>query len=275
MEKYYNPASRKSIIKPRSVIITTRYFWRKWRPILGNDLAVLVIEARQKCYRNDNTGEVRDWFYSTLGDLGQVLGFSAKKVSRLLKSPHAQEFIRFKPTYFYNPELEKRVKGKCLFKVSLDDPLIPEDEINLANQAVHNDVSFEVRPNPKESMRVASLEKRPNGQHVCNNYSTFQEIYKYKSSIYQTRREKVEPIFEALLDSLKQESPFAQGILRECSMSQISHDEASVKIMIEAPNPVCKTWIEQNYSTSIREFFKVNFDSPFSVEIRSRENKSS
>ena len=112
--------AKAAIIKPRSVIITTRYFWQKWRPLLGNSLAVLIIEARRKCYRNLETGEVRDWFYSTIDELAQSVGFSAKKIAQLLRRPSAEKFIRYKPTYIYSPELGKTVRGKCLFRVSLE-----------------------------------------------------------------------------------------------------------------------------------------------------------
>jgi hypothetical protein len=147
---------------------------------LGNDLAVLIIEARQKCYRNNNTGEVRDWFYSTLGDLAQSVGFSAKKISRLLYSEHAENFIRFKPTYFYNPELEKRVKGKCLFKVALDDPLTPENELKLVQRDIHKGVSFQEHSNNQNGVKAASLRAQPTGHDVCIKYSTSEKIKESK-----------------------------------------------------------------------------------------------
>ena len=272
MQNHYNLASQRAIIKPRSVIITTRYFWRKWRPFLGNDLSMLIIEARQRCYRNDNTGETRDWFYSTLGGLGESIGFSAKKVSRLLGSNYADDFIRFKPTYLYKPEIGKKIKGKCLFKVSLDDPLTPEDESKLMYQVVHKDVSFRKPPNVAPGQEVVSSRKRPNGQNVCNNYSTYRTISKYKNEINVTRRKEVEhlspittkpqgksnfeTISETLLEKIRNESVFAQGILSQCVISEIIKEKTHTTFIIDTPNSACKTWLERNYLKSLKNIIE-------------------
>ncbi len=198
MKNSYYQTACTAVIKPRSVVITTRYFWRNWRPILGNDLAVLIIEARQKCYRNNNTGEVRDWFYSTLDELAQTVGFSSKKISRLLKNENAESFIRFKPTYIYNPKLEKRVKGKCLFKVALDDPLTPDDEMQLVRQDIHMDVSFKEHPNNQDGVKVVPLKAQPTGHDVRIKYSTFEKIKESKVIIKNhTRSGKGEHIRDA------------------------------------------------------------------------------
>jgi len=170
--------AKRQILKPRSVIITSRYFWRKWRPILGNSLAVLIMEARQKCYRNLQTGEVRNWFYATMKELGQTTGFSSKKIASLLKKPHAQKFIRYKPTYIYNPDLGKKIKGKCLFQVTLDDPLIPDDELQFIGKEIHKGVSNPSQPKGQGEDEGESFEEQPSGEKVCNNYSTITRLNK-------------------------------------------------------------------------------------------------
>ena len=257
---------RAAIIKPRSVLITTRYFWQKWRPLLGNSLAMLVIEARRKCYRNLATGEVRDWFYSTMEELSQTVGFSPKKIMRLLKLPHAQKFIRYKPTYVYSPDIGKKVHGKCLFKVSLDDPLIPDDEVGLVSQEIQNSASFQIQPKAQFDPEPVSLETPPAGQHGRNSYSTFQEInininntavtYGPQGEVVlvdhraAARPKELEvtqvpyPISPAIIQKLGASSVLLRTILRSCTIVAIRAEQDSAVISIGAPNIYYKRVLE-------------------------------
>jgi len=252
--------AKAAIIKPRSVIITTRYFWQKWRPLLGNSLAVLIIEARRKCYRNLETGEVRDWFYSTIDELAQSVGFSAKKIAQLLRRPSAEKFIRYKPTYIYSPELGKKVRGKCLFRVSLDDPLVPDDEVSLISQEIHKDVSFQNHSKAPFVPEVSTFEKPPTGQFDRNNYSTFQEInidinnttvnYSQKGGIIEAEieslamqnkqyqnPEKYDALFQEIKDEIGKDSILGRTILRSCFISEVRTENNFAIISIDAPNP--------------------------------------
>ncbi len=256
---------------------------------MGNDLAVLIIEARQKCYRNDKTGEVRNWFYSTLGDLGQALGFGPKKISRILKSRHAESFIRYKPTYFYNPELEKRVKGKCQFKVALDDPLTPEDEARLIYQDVHKGESFKEQPKGKTERKNVSLQVRPRSQAARIKYSTYEKIKESEVIVSNhTRSEKEEKssgttprqsdckeseeIFENLLKSMRQESAFAQGILSQCTIAEVHRKESLTTFVIDTPNYACRVWLERNYSMSIAKTLERHSGARAHVKFASKDD---
>ncbi len=160
----------------QSFISTTRYFWRNWRPLLGNSLAVLIIEARQRCYHNRKSGESRNWFYSSMGELAGAVGFGIKKTINLLKQPHASKFITYKQTYRYDPAKGKRIKGKCFFQVSLTDPLTPDDEAKPLRQNIHSDVSKREQPTGQNNRKVSHQSERPTCRNSLNIYNTINNI---------------------------------------------------------------------------------------------------
>ena len=225
---------------------------------MGNSLAILVMEARRRCYRNPQTGEVRNWFYSTIGDLAKSAGFSSKKVLRLLKLPLAAKFIRYKPTYIYNPELGKKVHGKCLFKVSLDDPLIPEDKIQTIREEIHKPLIFESTPKPSIDCQAVSLEIPPPGQLARNRYITSQEINKDINNTTVTNGLQGEivlmdhgipikpkelktpqgptPMCPAIIQELGANSVLLRTILRSCTIVETPVETGMAIISIGAPN---------------------------------------
>lgn len=122
------------IIKPRSQIRETRYFWRKWRKLLGATLTIIVIEARDRCFRNLQTGEERNYFSMSLDEFASACDISERTLRRTLKHEHAEKFIRVEATYRYDAILKKKVRGPNRFEVFLDDPLTPEDQSLLAEK---------------------------------------------------------------------------------------------------------------------------------------------
>jgi hypothetical protein len=266
MQNIQDLLAKRQILKPRSVVITSRYFWRKWRPILGNSLAILIIEARQKCYRNLQTGEVRNWFYATLKELGQTAGFSPKKLTGLLRLPHAQKFIRYKPTYIYNPDLGKRVKGKCLFQVTLDDPLIPEDELGLAGQDIHSGAINPSQPWGQRDDGKDTLSERPNGDKVCNNYSTISTINRdliYNNTI--TRSEKGEhlqtiaeneAIQRDICQTLGANSILLRTVLQSCFIGAMQMEEGLAIVTFNAPNRYYQQVIDTRLKRQITQILE-------------------
>lgn len=112
----------------------SRYFWEKWRLLLGNSLAFLIIDARDKFRMCEESDEIAS-FDSSMEDFAQSLDLSVKQIIRLLKKPYAEKFIQYELRYHYDPEKGKKVKGKCLFRVSMLDPFTPDDETNLTENA--------------------------------------------------------------------------------------------------------------------------------------------
>lgn len=158
--------------QPSGYIVTTRRFWRKWRPLLGSALTMLIIEARQRCYQNRKTGESRAWFHASMSELGGSLGFSARKVARLLRHPLADRFIHWEPTYRYDPTLGKKVRGKGLFTVALGDPLAPAGNEVLVENDSREQALLEVSPAGQNVRKAAPSREPPAGQNVRNIYNT-------------------------------------------------------------------------------------------------------
>jgi len=247
-------SGRAAIVKPRSVLITTRYFWQKWRPLLGNSLAILIMEARRKCYRNLATGEVRNWFYSTIGDLAKSAGFSSKKVLRLLKLPLAVKFIRYKSTFIYNPELGKKVRGKCLFKVLLDDPLIPDDEVGTIRAEMHKPVSFQSPPKPAADSKVVSFEEPPTSQPALNNYSTFQEINIdiINAAVTKSQKGGMVQFYHQIIKELRIDSILTRTILKSCEITEAKDEEGTKIITLNAPSHYYKSVLETELKKRLR-----------------------
>ena len=120
------------IVKPDKVFVATQYFRTRWIPLLGTSLAWLIIALRQHCYWNRQTGEKRDWCLVTQEELAQEIGVSVSTVKRLLEQEHADKFIiEVNKRYRYDSDLRKRVRRKSLYRIRMDDPLVPEDEQRL------------------------------------------------------------------------------------------------------------------------------------------------
>ena len=137
LEPTYDDA-RAALLKPDRVFVSSQYFRRNWLPLLGPTLAWLIIDLRQRCYFNRQTGELRDITECTQQDLAQALGVSRRTVQRLLSSEAAAYFIKERrPIYRYSTKLEKVVTQGTLYRIRMDDPLTPEDTQALSDKLSH------------------------------------------------------------------------------------------------------------------------------------------
>lgn len=168
-------------ISPHPGFAISSYFWRRWRPILGNSLAILVMETRARCLENGPKGAYTGTFQASLSEIAESSGFSVKQAIRLLKSPYATSFVRYENTYCYNPRLEKRVRGKCIFYVELTDPPISGEELPSTTEIiahpghcdVHKDVPLREQPKTQNIRMNAPLRERPYRQNVFNNCNIY------------------------------------------------------------------------------------------------------
>jgi DNA-binding Lrp family transcriptional regulator len=134
------------------------------------------MEARMRCLNSSHHNRGVGYFYASLEDLADAIGLSVRQVSRLLNRPHADKFIRYKATYFYDANRGKRIRGKCLFQVALDDPSEPENEwLPSKGDAAIGHAPQRERPNGHNVLKVAILKVPPTGQNVryniCNIYN--------------------------------------------------------------------------------------------------------
>lgn len=140
------------LLTPNEFILVSWYFLRHWLPLLGADVAVLILILRNACYFNETTGEMRDevWIEGGYEALAQRLGLANP---RLIAHwfPAAIERSRQKQNWTRSTEkeldrraqIQERVGAFILrvdhragengsyawkFKVRRVDPLIPEHE---------------------------------------------------------------------------------------------------------------------------------------------------
>lgn len=202
---------KNEIVKPQNVVVGTRYFWDKWAPRMGPTLTVLIVRLRMHCYFNQRTQERRDWCFPTQETLATEIGVSRWTVMRELRTPWAKKFVRVQYRSRYDPERQRTVRTSSLYHVAMDDPLVPEDEAQLAAAAaeyqarfpacggkpgkVANDnLSREVasctvnaasaQPSAATATATAPARKRPKPE----DHPLFQELLREKLSMTEARR---------------------------------------------------------------------------------------
>ncbi|MBM3450942.1 MAG: hypothetical protein FJX78_08200 [Armatimonadetes bacterium] len=142
MIPYYTDA-RNDIIRPQRHQATTDYFLRSWLPRLGPTLTLLIITLRRHCFYNELTKQQEDWCFPHQRDLAAELGVSRRTVQRELSRPEAQLFVRREPQYRYDRERNRMIRTVDRYRITMDDPLTPEDEralvIKVAERLIQED----------------------------------------------------------------------------------------------------------------------------------------
>ena len=140
---------RDSILRPHLRVTESRYFWERWKPRLGPDATVLVMEVRDRCNRSlgsPNTdagtdGVGRD---CTVGatELASACGFSRVTLWRLLQREDVRQFVWVEHNYVYDKAMGKRRRTISTYHVLMEDPLTIEDELQIREiLGVGNDLS--------------------------------------------------------------------------------------------------------------------------------------
>ena len=123
-----------ALIQPEKRVWMTRYFWRRWGPILGNNRAAVVIALREHCLWNPQTDELRDECEIHQDDLAREAHISARTVRRIFADLRDDDT---NPLHFfikdielqYQPSDTGQVRRKISrFTVRMDEPLTEEDE---------------------------------------------------------------------------------------------------------------------------------------------------
>jgi AraC-like DNA-binding protein len=135
------------IVKPDRVFVATQYFRKKWVPLLGASLAWVIISLRQHCYWNKETGEKRDWCLISQEELASETGISVATLKRLFKHEYADKFIlKVTHRYRYDRKMRKQVRKKSMYRIRMDDPLTPEDEVRLKELVTQKLVGLNIDP---------------------------------------------------------------------------------------------------------------------------------
>ena len=148
---------RDAILRPHLRLTESRYFWEKWKPRLGPDAAVLVMEVRDRCNRalastglaagpnglsdpfnhHPPDGEVGgqpqegDGCTVSASELAAACGFSRVTLWRLLQREDVRRFVRVEHNYVYDRRLGKKRRTVSTYHVLMEDPLVEEDEARL------------------------------------------------------------------------------------------------------------------------------------------------
>ncbi len=139
---------RNQLVKPNDVLVCSHYFFRHWKPRLGPVLCLLIMELRDRCYRNKATGEVRNTCWPSQTELARAMGVSVDTIARALKGELASLFIRAEPRYRYDPVRKKKIRTSSIYHIAMDDPLLPEDEQSLHALLAEVDIALPSHSSP-------------------------------------------------------------------------------------------------------------------------------
>lgn len=137
---------KNEIINPEKVVVVSQYFLDKWAPQLGPTLTLLIMRLRKYCYYNKITKERRDWCYPKHDTLAQEIGVSRYTIIRELQRPIADYFIKRDKRYTYDPKSKKKVRTSDMYYITMDDPLLPEDEKELKEKLFKKQLIEEKKP---------------------------------------------------------------------------------------------------------------------------------
>ncbi len=135
--------ARDSILRPHLRLTESRYFWEKWKPLLGPDAAVLVMEVRDRCNRALTSpdghlqgpegldGPEGQGCTVSANDLAAACGFSRVTLWRLLQREDVRQFVQVEHNYIYDQRMGKKRRTVSTYHVLMEDPLVPADEPRL------------------------------------------------------------------------------------------------------------------------------------------------
>lgn len=113
-------------VKPDDIFAGTQYFRRNWTAILGPATWCMILELRQRCYKNKSTGEIRDKCKATYAELASIAGISERQAQRLLgPSLIVDLFILDRQTLQrHSIKQGKKVNEATKWVVNMDEPIL-------------------------------------------------------------------------------------------------------------------------------------------------------
>ena len=123
---------RDSITRPHLRLTESRYFWERWKPRLGPDATVLVMEVRDRCNRSLAAADGTDGSGGdcTVGatELAAACGFSRVTLWRILQREEVKRFVWVEHNYVYDQSMGKKRRTISTYHVLMEDPLVEDDE---------------------------------------------------------------------------------------------------------------------------------------------------
>jgi chromosomal replication initiation ATPase DnaA len=129
---------RNEILQPDRVFVATQYFRQAWAPLLGANLAWIIIDLRQRCYWNHKTGEKRNTCEIGYEALAAATGLSRRTVVNLL-NPRSEDLKKYLDMFIIDRDTIRAfsqtrghlVNHSTRWTIRMDDPLTPDDEQKL------------------------------------------------------------------------------------------------------------------------------------------------
>lgn len=130
------------IIEPDKILVMTRYFVRRWMPILGENGTRIVLALRSLGYYNRQTGEKRDGIEIDLPELAALCGISLPTLKREFgerhdsnrktipgtrQNPALHRFVTKDRQYWRDPVTNRLLRTANIYRVMMDDPLHEDD----------------------------------------------------------------------------------------------------------------------------------------------------
>lgn len=129
LERVFRDA-RNQITGPDKNVHSPKYFWDKWVPELGPNLATIITQLRNLgSYKQ--TAEKENATFISLDELAKQCGLSKATLKRELRKAVTLLFVKIYPNYKYNEALRKKVRCANTYEVFMDDPIHESDHHKL------------------------------------------------------------------------------------------------------------------------------------------------
>lgn len=136
LSPFYHSAVN-AITEPDKYVPCSRYFLRRWGPLLGSFGIHLVLTLRSLGYNNRKTGERRDAIEIDLVELAGLLGVHRTTILRELgdkkgqpgvpANPALHQFVKKDRQYWRDPVTGALLRTANIYRVAMDDPLHEDD----------------------------------------------------------------------------------------------------------------------------------------------------
>ena len=133
LSPFYHSALN-AVTEPDRYVICSRYFLRRWGPLLGGVGVQIVLTLRSLGYDNRKTGERRDGIEIDLGELAGLVGVHPATLKREFgdkkgrpANPALHEFVKRERQYWRDPVTKRVLRTANVYRIAMDDPLHVED----------------------------------------------------------------------------------------------------------------------------------------------------
>ena len=123
------------IVQPDVIVYQSRYYVRRWKPLLGGNGDAIVMNLRSLGYYNRETGEKRDGIQIDLPELAKLCGISVATIKREFgnnedgtpRNPALHKFVQREKSYRKDKVTGEIWREDNIYRVKMDDPIHEDD----------------------------------------------------------------------------------------------------------------------------------------------------